>query len=73
MPRDGEGTEGAEITAVFEGNEREGDDDEQDGFLVDVPAEKEGGVAAEGYGADECFPGWVEEEFDERDELEEHG
>ena len=34
---------------------------------MDVPAEQEGGVAAEGEGADECFPGGVEEEFREAD------
>lgn len=28
-----------------------------------VPAEEEGGVAAEGYGADEGVPVWLEPEF----------
>ena len=37
---------------------------------MDVPAEEEGGVTAEGDGADERFPGWVEEELYEGDELE---
>lgn len=30
---------------------------------MDVPAEEEGGVAAEGQGGDEVVPGWAEEEF----------
>lgn len=40
---------------------------------MDVPAEEERGVGAEGGGADEGGPGGVEEEADERDDLEEEG
>lgn len=62
-----EGAEGAEVASVFEGEEAEGDDDEEDGFLVDMPAEEEGRVAAECEGADEVVPGRSEEELCERD------
>jgi len=37
---------------------------------VDVPAEEEGGVTAEGDGADEGLPSRVEEELDQGDDLE---
>ena len=67
MSCDGERPEGAEVAAVFQSNKAEREDDEEDGFFVDVPAEEEGGVAAEGERADECFPGGVEEEFRKAD------
>lgn len=59
-----EGAEGTEVASVFEGDETEWDDNEEDGFFVDVPAEEEGGIAAEGYCADEGIPGWIKEELD---------
>lgn len=68
-----ERTEGTEVATVFEGDEGEGDDDEEDGLFVDVPAEEEGGVATEGDGTDEGIPCWIEEEFYEGDDLEEEG
>lgn len=40
---------------------------------MDVPAEKEGCIAAESDGADEGVPGWVKEELDQRDNLEDQG
>ena len=43
-----EGTECAEVPPVREGEEGEGEEDEEDGFFVDVPAEEEGGEATEG-------------------------
>lgn len=73
MTRDGQRAEGAEVAAVGEGDETEGDDDEKDSFFVDVPAEEEGCVAAEGGGADEGLPGGSEKELGEGDELEEEG
>ena len=50
--------ERSEISAIFERKKAEGDDDEKDGFLVDVPAKQEGGVPAEGKGGNESVPGW---------------
>ena len=64
MAGDSEGSECAEVTTVFEGEEGEGDEDEEDCFFVDVPAEEEGGVGAEGEGANKCGPGRVEEKAD---------
>lgn len=65
VPRDGEGLEGGEVSAVFEAQEREGEDHEEDGFFVDVPAEEEGGVTAEGDGAEEIVISRLRKEFDE--------
>ncbi len=70
---DGEGAESTEISAIAEGDKGCGNEDQQNGFLMDVPAEEEGGVGAEGGGADEGGPGGVEEEADEGDGLEEEG
>lgn len=69
----GERPEGTEIATIGECDEGEGDDDQEDCFFVDVPAEEEGGIAAEGDGSDEGFPGWGKEELGERDELEDEG
>lgn len=41
-----EGSEGAQMTPVFERQQAERDDDEQDGLLVHVPAEEKRGIAA---------------------------
>lgn len=68
-----EWAEGAEVAAVAKGDEGGGDEDQQDSFLVDVPAKEERGVGAEGGGADEGGPGGVEEEAYEGDDLEEEG
>lgn len=46
MARNGEWAECAQVASVLKGDEAEGNDDEQDGFLVNVPAEKEGCVRA---------------------------
>lgn len=46
MAGDGERAESAQVASVFKGDEAERNDDEQDRFLVDVPAEKEGCVRA---------------------------
>lgn len=73
MSRNGEGSEGAQIATVLERDEGEGDYDEQNGLLVDVPPEEEGSIAAECNGANEGGPARVEEELDERNGLEEEG
>jgi hypothetical protein len=59
------------VTAVLQSNKAERNNDQEDSFFVDVPAEEEGGVGAEGGGADEGGPCGVEEEADEGDYLEE--
>ncbi len=40
---------------------------------MDMVAEEEGRVAAKSDGSDESIPGWVEEELDEGDNLEDYG
>lgn len=65
MARHGEGFEGREVAPVLQGEEGEGEDHEEDGFFVDVPAEEEGGVAAEGNGAEEVVVGGFEEELNQ--------
>ena len=45
MPCHGQRPEGTEISAVFECEQAEGDDDQEDGLLVDMPSEEEGCVA----------------------------
>lgn len=64
MAGDGERAEGTEIAPVAEAEEGEGDYYKEDGFFVYVPAEEEGGVSAESYGANEGLPGGVEEELE---------
>lgn len=44
------------MPAVVERDETKGNDDQQDGFLMDVPAEEEGGVGTEGSGCHEVGP-----------------
>ena len=63
MTRHGKRSEGAEVSTVSEGQETKGDDDEEDSFLVDVPAEEERAVAAKRKSGGEGVPIWVEEEF----------
>ena len=62
---DRERLEGAVVSPIFERDQAERDDDEEDGLLVHVPAEEEGGVAAESHGADEGLPVGAEPEFDQ--------
>jgi hypothetical protein len=42
----GEWAESSQVSAVVERDETEGNDDKQDSFFVDVPAEEERGVSA---------------------------
>lgn len=53
------------MTTVVEGDEAERNYDKQDGFLMNVPAEEEGGVGTECGGCDEVGPCWAEEELDQ--------
>lgn len=63
MPGHCQRTKGTEVSSIGESEEREREEHEQDGFFVDVPAEEEGGVAAEGESGGEGAPGWMEKEF----------
>jgi len=51
-----QGAKRAEEPAVMQRNQAERDDDKKNRLLVDMPAEKEGRVAAERDCADERFP-----------------
>jgi len=71
VARHGQGPEGAEIPAVLQGDEAEGDDDEEDGLLMDMPPEEERGVSAEGDSPDEVVPGGLDEQLEQGNGLEE--
>lgn len=57
-------SEGAEVSSVFEGEQAEWYDDQKDGFLVDVPPEEEGCIAAERNGGDKGLPGWMQKQLE---------
>jgi hypothetical protein len=60
----GQRSERAKIATVFEGYEAEWDDDEKDGFLVNVQTKEKGSVSAKCDCPDEGIPRWIEEELD---------
>jgi hypothetical protein len=53
------------MSAVVKCDEAEGNNNQQDGFFVDVPAEEERCVSAKSGGCNEVGPCWSEEELDE--------
>jgi hypothetical protein len=57
--------ESSQVSAVVQRYQTEWDDDQQDRFLVHVPAEEERGVGAECRGRYEVGPCRAEEELDE--------
>ena len=63
--------ESSQIPTVLERDKAEGDDDQQDSLLVNVPTEQERGVPAKSDSPDETLPGRPHEELDEGDGLEE--
>ena len=67
MTRYSERTECTQVAPIFEGDEAEGDEDKENGFFVDMPAEEEGSVAAEGDCTDKGVPDRLEEQPDETD------
>ena len=60
-----EGSEGAEVATVVERDQAERNDDQQNRFLVDMPAEEERGVSAESGSCHEYRPCRSKEELDE--------
>ena len=54
------------MATVVKCDQAERNDDQQNRFLVDVPAEEERGVSAESGSCNEIGPGRSEEELDER-------
>jgi hypothetical protein len=57
----GEWAERSKVSAIIERNQAEGDDDKENSFLMDVPAEEERGVGAEGGSCDKVGPCRTEE------------
>ena len=57
--------EGTEVATIVERDQAERNDDQQNRFLVDVPAEEERGVSAEGGSCHEVRPCRAQEELDE--------
>jgi hypothetical protein len=66
MAGHGQRSEGTEISSVFESNQAERDDDEEYGLLMDVPAEQERRIAAEGDRTDERVPCRLEQQADQK-------
>jgi len=56
VTRHGQRAEGAEVSTVAEGHQAERDDDKQNCFLMNVPAEEERGVAAQSDRTNEGLP-----------------
>lgn len=54
------GTKSAEVPAVFEGYQAEGNDNQEDSLLMDVPPEQERGISAESDSAHESIPIGIE-------------
>lgn len=66
MSRNRQRSEGAEVATVLEGDETEWDDNEENGFLVHMPAKEERCIATEGDRTDKGIPtAWVEPDLDE--------
>lgn len=59
----GKRTERAEVPAIFQCDQAEGNDDQEHCLFMDVPAEQERGISAEGDGANECLPVGSKPEF----------
>lgn len=62
----GEWSESAKVSSVLQRDETEGKNDQQNGFLMNMPAKQEGRVAAEGHSSDEVVPGCIQKQFDQR-------
>lgn len=45
-----------EVPSIFESNQAERDDDQKDGFLMNMPAKKERGISTQGDSADKGIP-----------------
>lgn len=52
----------AEVPAIMKGNQAEGNDDKQNGFLMNMPSEEKGSITTKSDCADENLPGWLVEE-----------
>lgn len=66
MSCNSERTEGAEVPSIFNGDQAEWDNNQEHGFLVDVPPKQKRRVRAKSDGAHERLPGWSEPELEQR-------
>lgn len=56
MTGNGQWSESAEVSTILQSDEAEGDDDQKNCLLMDVPAEKEGGVSTKCHCSYKCLP-----------------
>jgi hypothetical protein len=60
-----QGSEGAKIPSILQGNETERDDDKKDRLLVDVPTEEKRGISAQSDRPNKRIPLWSEPQLDQ--------
>lgn len=70
MTRDDEWPECAEVSSVPEGDQTEGDNDQQDGLFMHVPAKEERGITTQRHCSDKVFPRRSFEELNQGKDLE---
>lgn len=62
MTRHSQWSECAKVSAIMKGNQTKGNDDKQNGLLMNVPPEEKGSIATKSDRADKDLPGWLVEE-----------
>ncbi len=65
MSCDCQRSKGAKVSPILECQQAEWNDHKEDSFLMNMPAEQKRRVAAKRDGADECFPCWLDKQFDQ--------
>ena len=65
MTRHRQRSECSKVAAVLQGQKAERNDDEEDGFLVNMPSEEKRSVAAECDGADKVVPRRPDKQFEQ--------
>jgi hypothetical protein len=68
---DSQRSESSQVPSVPQGNQTEGNNDQQDGFFMNVPSKEKRGIATQRDGADEILPRTVPEKLDEGQDLKE--
>lgn len=56
-------SEGTEVTTILECDQTEGNDNEEDGLFVHMPAKQEGGIATESDRSDKSIPRRTQPKF----------
>lgn len=65
MPGHSQGPEGPEVSPIFQSNETEGNDDEENRFLVNMPTKEKGRISAESDGTNKRIPVRSEPKLDQ--------